>query len=144
MRHRRRPLQLRRVLQLAAAVAVVLVLRGVRIDRSVGNATGPLSLPARWPSCSPDRAAAAHVTSAPALSATFDGAGARYAIVSTWAPTRCGIATYSAGLRDGFLANGAAVDVLAMHLRSSGELSYGPEVRRYATQLHGAGAAVWR
>jgi hypothetical protein len=58
-------------------------------------------------------------------------AGARYAIVSPWRPTRCGIATYSAGLRDGLLQAGAAsVDVIAMHLRSAAaDAAYGPEAR---------------
>jgi len=56
-------------------------------------------------------------------------AGQRFAIVSTWPPTKCGIASYSAGLRGGLLASGAAaVDVVAVHLRSARPTQYGEEV----------------
>lgn len=56
-------------------------------------------------------------------------AGQRFAIVSTWPPTKCGIASYSAGLRGGLLAAGASsVDVVAVHLRSARPTQYGEEV----------------
>ena len=56
--------------------------------------------------------------------------GARFVIVSTWPPTKCGIASYSAGLREGLLeAGAAAVDVVAVHLRSARPTQYGPEAR---------------
>ena len=55
--------------------------------------------------------------------------GKRYAIISTWPPTKCGLATFSAGLRDGLLALGAkSVDVVAVHLRTGRSTAYGPEV----------------
>ena len=56
--------------------------------------------------------------------------GGRFVIVSTWPPTKCGIASYSAGLRQGLLDAGAAVvHVVAVHLRSARPTQYGEEVR---------------
>ena len=54
----------------------------------------------------------------------------RFLLVSTWPPTKCGIASYSSGLRQGLLQGGAAaVDVVAVHLRSARPTQYGAEVR---------------
>jgi glycosyltransferase involved in cell wall biosynthesis len=50
---------------------------------------------------------------APASAATHIGAGARsYGILSTFPPTECGIATFSAALAAGVIANGGTVDVV--------------------------------
>ena len=84
-----------------------------------------LKVPARWPACVPDSGAASRAP--PPRRRGVDGA--RLVVVSTWLPTRCGIATYSAGLRGGLLATGASVDVVALHLRSDEEHAYGPEAR---------------
>ena len=90
----------------------------------------PLKIPSRWPACVPENGAS--YRAAPVQRRAFDGA--RLVIVSTWLPTRCGIATYSAGLRDGLLAMGASVDVVAVHLCSSAEHAYGPEARAECQQ----------
>jgi hypothetical protein len=130
MAARRALLRWRRVWQFAAAAALCFTRHGLRMHRSleVAPTVTPLVLPTRWPACSPDGAGGRR-GDAP-RHALVGADGRRYAIVSTWLPTRCGIATFSAGLRGGLLAGGAlAVDVLAVHLRSNGPPSYGPEVR---------------
>jgi hypothetical protein len=54
----------------------------------------------------------------------------RFLLLSTWPPTKCGIASYSYGLRQGLLqAGAAAVDVVAVHLRSARPTRYGEEAR---------------
>lgn len=123
MRTRPQPRQRWRVrLTLLAASCVLCWLRLVR--RSLAPVVG-LVVPTRWPACAPDGGTPTHA--APLQRRSFDGT--RLAIVSTWLPTRCGIATYSAGLRSGLLATGASVDVVAVHLRSTEQHAYGPEAR---------------
>lgn len=110
-----------RLALLAVACALLWLYR-----RSFVAPEAVLKVPARWPACvSDDSGASARAT--PPRRRGVDGA--RLALVSTWLPTRCGIATYSAGLRSGLLATGALVDVVALHLRSDEEHAYGPEAR---------------
>jgi hypothetical protein len=94
-----------------------------------------LAPPARWPSCRAldEDAAPSRIVDAPsaaAAAATASLLGARFALVSTYAPTHCGLATFSGNLRDGLLLAGAtAVDVVAVSVRSSAAgVPYGPEV----------------
>jgi hypothetical protein len=141
VRERRQRASWLRVWQAVAAVTLLLALRALRLHPLLDAAAPrPLALPARWPACAHERAGAPPLEERAALQpepAARGAAGVRYAILSTWLPTRRGIATFSAGLRAGLLASGAAdVDVLAVHLRSNGALSYGPEARaRHAAFL---------
>jgi len=116
-----------RALLLAALLLLLLAL--LQLLGGAPLLGGPASAPASAPSCVQDRSTNALLP--PTLRAASDAArGAHVAIISTWPPTKCGIATFSAGLREGLLSAGAhRVDVLAMHLRSSPPAQYGPEVR---------------
>lgn len=133
-RSRRVAFKRRVVWLLAAAGALLFIRRALRIYSLLQpSQAGPLALPARWPDCTPDRAGTPRRTGGAREDADVPTraavAGRRYAIVSTWPPTHCGIATYSSGLREGLLVHGAAlVDVLAVHLRGSSAFSYGSEV----------------
>lgn len=120
-------------------LTVACALLCLRLYRRTADAVALLQIPARWPACVPDGGA----SSRPAPTHRRSFGGARFAVVSTWLPTRCGIATYSAGLRDGLLATGASVDVVAVHLRSSEEHVYGPEAR-YGAGFHDATQALKR
>jgi hypothetical protein len=78
---------------------------------------------------SPEALGAVQAAAAVASPHAGSARGKRYAIISTWPPTKCGLATFSAGLRGGLLALGAkGVDVLAVHLRTGRSTAYGPEV----------------
>ena len=120
---RRRP-RLKRPRWRLVLLAVACTCVWLRFYRRTVVAEALLDIPIRWPACAPD--SAAH-RAAPVKRKALDGA--RLVIISTWLPTRCGIATYSAGLRDGLLVTGASVDVVAVHLRSSEEHAYGSEAR---------------
>ena len=120
---RRRP-RLKRPRWRLVLLAVACAFVWLRFYRRSVAAEALLDIPSRWPACSPD--GAPHRV-APVKRRAFDSR--RLAIISTWLPTRCGIATFSAGLRDGLLVTGASVDVVAVHLRSSEEHVYGSEAR---------------
>ena len=122
MRRRRQWLKRPRWRLVLPAVACAVV--WLRFYRRSVAVDALLDIPIRWPECAPDGAS---YRAAPVKRHAFDGA--RLAIISTWLPTRCGIATYSAGLRGGLLVTGATVDVVAVHLRSSEEHVYGSEAR---------------
>jgi len=122
MRRRRQWLKRPRWRLVLPAVACAFV--WLRFYRRSVAVDALLDIPIRWPECAPDGAS---YRAAPVKRHAFDGA--RLAIISTWLPTRCGIATYSAGLRGGLLVTGATVDVVAVHLRSSEEHVYGSEAR---------------
>ena len=124
---RRRP-RLKRPRWRLVLLSVACVFVWLRFYRHSVVAGALLDIPTRWPACAPD--GASH-RAAPVKRHAFDGA--RLVIISTWLPTRCGIATYSAGLRDGLLVTGASVDVVAVQLRSGEEHAYGSEARYDST-----------
>jgi hypothetical protein len=117
-----------------------------------------LQLPSAWPACA---AAGTHAPSAASLSssstpplsppaATAASAAAasararpRYAILSTYPPTKCGLATFAANLRRGLLDSGAAaggVDVIAVHVRPEQRVEdYPPEARRVRMPARASG-----
>ena len=126
MRQRPRLRRSRWRLRLTLVFVAACALLWLRFYRRVVTADAFLAIPARWPACRPDGGS---LPSRLEQSQRHLGRS-RLVIVSTWLPTRCGIATYSAGLRGGLLATGASVDVVAVHLRGDEERAYyGPEAR---------------
>jgi hypothetical protein len=123
-----------------------------------------LPLPAAWPTCAA-APPAPPLPPAPPAPSGGDGASAaadaafdawcaaaaplapfplRLALVSTYTPTHCGLATFSAALRRGILAGGgarvAAVDVVAVHTGAPGSATpaYPPEARASLLLRHTA------
>jgi hypothetical protein len=127
-----------------------------------------LALPPVWPDCPaappppPVRAEEAADDSGDALSAWAAASAPRHAaapppplrvaLLSTYVPTHCGLATFSVALRRGMLDAAAAartplrVDVVAVHTgaRGSPQPDYPPEVRPLPRPARARAAALLR